>query len=105
MKLTNTKVRGNVVSTDFEGGLFMPGYVLSIDEIEQSIVLAVRGTIWPHDFLTDLVCEAELLAKGFAGVEKEGMYAHKGMMRSAVGLAGKLRPLIIELCQNDKVSF
>ncbi|GMI46354.1 hypothetical protein TrCOL_g387 [Triparma columacea] len=104
MKLTNMKVRGNVISTDFEGGLFMPGYVLSIDEIEQSIVLAVRGTIWPHDFLTDLVCEAELLPKGFAGVGKEGMYAHKGMMRSAVGLAGKLRHLIIEICLNDKYS-
>ncbi|GMH70514.1 hypothetical protein TrRE_jg11262 [Triparma retinervis] len=106
MRLTNTLSRGSIVSTDFEGALFQPGYVLSVDEGERAVVLAVRGTIWPHDFLTDLVCKAEELPRGFAGVggggEGAAQHAHSGMMKSAVGLAGKLRAMILSLCNNRK---
>ena len=37
--------------------LFRPGYFIAVDEIKDSIVLCIRGTMSTIDTLTDLVCE------------------------------------------------
>ncbi|GMH68144.1 hypothetical protein TrST_g11442 [Triparma strigata] len=94
LRLSNIESALDIISTDFEGGLYSPGYVLSVDRDSKSVVLAVRGTIWPHDFLTDLICIDEELPCGGS--------AHSGMFKSALNLASQIRPLVVNLLSRPK---
>ncbi len=81
-----------VVLSDFTGDLYLPGYVVCIDEAAKSIVVSVRGSIQPHDFLSDLVCEpVEVQLMGVRG------HAHAGMLKSARELDRRLRAAVLGL--------
>jgi hypothetical protein len=81
-----------VVLSDFTGDLYLPGYVVCIDEAAKSIVVSVRGSIQPHDFLSDLVCEpVEAQLMGVRG------HAHAGMLKSARELDRRLRAAVLGL--------
>ncbi|GMH79971.1 hypothetical protein TL16_g08343 [Triparma laevis f. inornata] len=94
LRLTNIQSSLDIISTDFEGSLYSPGYVLSVDRDSKSIILAVRGTIWPHDFLTDLICVDESLEGGGS--------AHSGMWKSALNLTEKVKSTIYNLLSRKK---
>jgi len=96
----------DVISSDFEGGLYSPGFVLSVNRADEAVVLAVRGTLMPHDFLTDLICHEEKLPPEFRGREEaeaaEDHFAHSGMLESARNLSAKVLPLIQNLLSRRK---
>jgi hypothetical protein len=49
----------HIIRAQWSGGLYSPGYFLTVDEKDaKTIVLAIRGTLWPQDFLTDLICQS-----------------------------------------------
>jgi len=52
----------DLVRHELRSAAFRPGYVLSICQRRRSVVLALRGTCHPLDFLTDLVAEPAPLA-------------------------------------------
>lgn len=81
-----------VVMSDFTGELYLPGYVVCIDQAAKSIVISVRGSIQPHDFLADLVCSpVEVQLMGVRG------HAHAGMLKSARELDRRLRAAVLGL--------
>uniref|UniRef100_A0A7S2SED5 sn-1-specific diacylglycerol lipase n=1 Tax=Mucochytrium quahogii TaxID=96639 RepID=A0A7S2SED5_9STRA len=85
--VTGLESTKSVILSEWEGGLFHPGYVLVVDETRKTIVLSVRGSIMPQDFLTDLICTS-CKVKLIDNIEG---YAHKGMFESATNLDRKLR--------------
>ena len=106
LQLSRIPTSLDVISSDFEGGLYSPGFVLSINQAGEAIVLAVRGTLMPHDFLTDLVCYSEKLPSEFHGQEgaegPEEHFAHSGMLKSAQNLSADVLPLIQNLLSRSK---
>ena len=104
LQLSNVPSSLDVISSDFEGELYSPGYVLSVNQPDEAIVLAVRGTLMPHDFLTDLVCYSEKLPAEFNNHDdkEEEHFAHSGMLKSARNLSASVLPLIQNLLSRRK---
>ena len=46
----------DVILESQQDSVFQPGYMLIIDHKKKDIVLSIRGTMNPHDVLTDLAC-------------------------------------------------
>ncbi len=82
----------DILVSDFQGALYLPGYVVCLDRERKAIVVAVRGSIQPWDFLSDLVCEPEPVS--LLGVRG---FAHRGMLKSAKMLDQKLRSTVQDL--------
>eukprot|EP00928_Gymnodinium_smaydae_P088312 TRINITY_DN72418_c0_g1_i1.p1 TRINITY_DN72418_c0_g1~~TRINITY_DN72418_c0_g1_i1.p1 ORF type:complete len:321 (-),score=32.72 TRINITY_DN72418_c0_g1_i1:183-1013(-) len=87
--------RHDIKYSRWDGRLHMPGTALSIDHQAKSIVLAFRGSLWPHDAITDLDCEASEL-KMF---DHEG-FAHSGMLTAAQKAADELAPLVLQVLRS-----
>eukprot|EP00405_Crypthecodinium_cohnii_P033410 CAMPEP_0206531416 /NCGR_PEP_ID=MMETSP0325_2-20121206/3748_1 /ASSEMBLY_ACC=CAM_ASM_000347 /TAXON_ID=2866 /ORGANISM="Crypthecodinium cohnii, Strain Seligo" /LENGTH=609 /DNA_ID=CAMNT_0054027647 /DNA_START=117 /DNA_END=1946 /DNA_ORIENTATION=+ len=81
-----------VLISEWKGGLHSPGYALSVDESSKSLVLSIRGTLWPQDWITDFDCrprQCELLGKSG--------YAHSGMLTAAETLSSQLTSIVAGL--------
>lgn len=87
----------DIVLSKWGNALFAPGYVLAFDHAHRTLVLSIRGSLFPVDVMTDLLCEAvpcELL--GIKGT------AHNGMFRAATALSGELLPIVTNLIAQRK---
>jgi hypothetical protein len=87
----------DIVLSHWRDALFAPGYVLAFDHANCTLVLTIRGSLFPVDFLTDLLCEAmpcELL--GIKGT------AHNGMLQAASTLSAELFPIVTNLIAQRK---
>lgn len=106
-----------VVENQLES-IYRPGYMVLLDHANKDIVVSLRGTMNPHDVLTDLTClhspcdehiEAETsnclgdckvnVSEIFTGSKNAAPshYAHEGFLRSAITLSETLRPVISRL--------
>jgi hypothetical protein len=85
-----------IIRARWDGSLYLPGYFLSIIEDEAIIVLAIRGTLWPQDFLTDLICQSSKCV--ILGTEG---YVHGGMYKCAMNLSRILLP-VLRICLADE---
>lgn len=66
-------------------GIRAPRHFVAVDEREKSIVVAIRGTNSISDIITDLLCDNEPFAGG---------YAHGGMKRAAESLYAAILPTL-----------
>ncbi|CAK9042501.1 Diacylglycerol lipase-alpha (DAGL-alpha) (DGL-alpha) (Neural stem cell-derived dendrite regulator) (Sn1-specific diacylglycerol lipase alpha), partial [Durusdinium trenchii] len=87
----------SIIAASWKGSLYCPGYTCTVDAKHRCVVVAVRGSIMPHDFVTDLHCtstDVKLLDVNGA--------VHEGMLRSAKALDAKLRPLVEDVMRQDR---
>lgn len=66
-------------------GIRAPRHFVAVDEVQKSIVVAIRGTNSISDIITDLLCDNEPFAGG---------YAHGGMKRAAESLYTAILPTL-----------
>lgn len=66
-------------------GINVPRHFVALDEDQKSIVVAIRGTNSISDIITDLLCENEPFAGG---------YAHSGMKTAAESLFSSILPTL-----------
>jgi len=84
----------DVVMSNWQGEMYKQGFVLAIDRERRKIVLSIRGTIMPQDFVTDLCCKGvEVEVNGVKGM------AHEGMLKSALVLDEELRNVVCDLAE------
>jgi pimeloyl-ACP methyl ester carboxylesterase len=70
-----------------------PGYCIVKDELNSTIVVAVRGSKQVADFMTNLSCDTDPFMSG---------YGHSGMVQSARNLAGVLRSSLFHYMDSFK---
>eukprot|EP00656_Telonema_subtile_P042446 TRINITY_DN4805_c0_g1_i5.p1 TRINITY_DN4805_c0_g1~~TRINITY_DN4805_c0_g1_i5.p1 ORF type:complete len:476 (-),score=120.87 TRINITY_DN4805_c0_g1_i5:594-2021(-) len=88
-----------VLAAQWGHGLCAPGFVLAVDHSASAVVLSIRGSLFPADFLTDLLCEP-------VPVELLGQHgtAHTGMHRSAMQLSSAVLPTVTALLRSHRYS-
>jgi len=59
-------------------------YYMTVDPLQKTLVISIRGTLSIHDMFTDLRGEAGALSEGIMEIEmREDFRAHKGMVAAA----------------------
>merc|ERR1712118_149272 len=81
--LTGTS-SADLVSCEWAPQVFNPGFVLCVDSETESVVLAIRGTLWPHDALTDFSCHAEPLELKFPAELPDDFGCSNSLVRGCV---------------------
>lgn len=72
-------------------GIRAPRHFVAVDEVQKSIVVAIRGTNSISDIITDLLCDNEPFAGG---------YAHGGMKEAAESLYTAILPTLRSALQD-----
>eukprot|EP00939_MAST-03C_sp_MAST-3C-sp1_P002184 g2184.t1 len=81
--------KNDVTYSSEGGGMYRPGHFVAIDRKAKAIVVAIRGTMRVQDVLTDLVCEAVPVPRGWdipSAQDDEVPYVHEGMLKAALTL-------------------
>lgn len=89
----------DILLCEWRGQLHIPGYALALDRSTSTIVLAIRGTLWPQDWVTDLDCRPRSCQ--LAG--QQG-FAHAGMLTAAENLSSALAPVVSSLLSSKTYS-
>jgi len=78
--------------------LYIPAYAMFVDDANERIILAIRGTSCIRDVLVDLVCEPSSVNGSELPLLKAGasVLVHTGMWRCALGLAEEVKGRIWE---------
>lgn len=82
----------DILLSEWSGELMRPGYCLAVVRGSGCLVLSLRGSLFPQDAVTDLVCLPEACV--LAGVSG---YAHEGMLAAARRLSKDLSCTIVDL--------
>lgn len=82
----------DVILCEWRGQLHLPGYAVALDAKTETVVLVVRGSLWPEDFVTDLDCRPR--ACSLAG---HAAFAHSGMLSAAEALSQRLATTVEKL--------
>lgn len=76
-------------------GLYQPACAILVDDTNQEVVVAIRGTSNMRDALTDLVCAPARLAPGqFSVGDVDVQFVHDGMWRAAQSLLTELQDFV-----------
>ncbi|XP_037073746.1 diacylglycerol lipase-beta-like [Pollicipes pollicipes] len=78
---------GDFMYVSFINKLYQVAFLVAVDHAEQSIVIAIRGTLSVTDALTDLCLDSALID----GPDKPDDRAHKGMLQAARYVLNKLK--------------
>ncbi|XP_011410095.1 PREDICTED: sn1-specific diacylglycerol lipase alpha-like [Amphimedon queenslandica] len=76
----------NLIHAKFIRQAYCPAYIVAVDHIEKSVVIAIRGTLSVSDALVDLSAQPSLIMKK----NNANYYAHQGMKDSTYSLHMKL---------------
>lgn len=75
-------------------GIFQPGHFVAVDDMTQSLVFVIRGTMSTIDTLTDLVCEYS---------EWNGGLAHGGILSTATWFFRNVYPTLLQHLEDRKL--
>eukprot|EP00929_Paragymnodinium_shiwhaense_P010007 TRINITY_DN11448_c0_g1_i2.p1 TRINITY_DN11448_c0_g1~~TRINITY_DN11448_c0_g1_i2.p1 ORF type:complete len:368 (+),score=34.04 TRINITY_DN11448_c0_g1_i2:409-1512(+) len=87
----------DILLAEWRGELHHPGYFLAIDHQSKSLVLALRGSLFPQDGVTDLTC----MPREFSFQGQKG-HAHSGMLTAAERLSEELAPTVVSLLESQQ---
>ena len=106
----------DIIVESQQESIFRPGYKIILDHEKKDVVLTIRGTMNPHDVITDLTCHHASCDSDIIGYdtgaspcvdvsdifnqdsfETDLHFAHEGFLRSAGELSESLEPEISRL--------
>jgi len=85
----------DVLLSEWRGQLHIPGYALAVDRASNSVVLAIRGSLWPQDWVTDFDCRPRPFE-----LDGQRGFAHSGMLTAAENLSAALAPVVGSLLRS-----
>jgi len=86
-----------LVSCEWAGKIYHPGYIVTNDSDSKQIIVSVRGSYFPQDFLTDLMCKAV----PFYFRDQQG-FCHDGMLRAANNLRSQIESYLWGSAETEK---
>lgn len=114
--LTPGVTAADIIVESQQESIFRPGYKIILDHEMKDVVLTIRGTMNPHDVITDLTCQHTPCDRDIIGTntnespcgdvfnlfnQGSGVadlhFAHEGFLRSAAELSGLLEPEVSRL--------